>query len=97
MTPLIHRLQGDIAELNVPTIPFRTEAYARGARMLRTALGPTIASYLEDPAIAEVMLNPDGRLWIDRRRRRSCADELARSHTEHENRRCEPLRPAPYR
>jgi type IV secretion system protein VirB11 len=34
--------------------------------MLRTALGPTIAAYLEDPAIAEVMLNPDGRLWIDR-------------------------------
>jgi type IV secretion system protein TrbB len=34
--------------------------------MLRTALGPTIAGYLEDPAIAEVMLNPDGRLWIDR-------------------------------
>jgi type IV secretion system protein VirB11 len=34
--------------------------------MLRTALGPTIASYLEDPAVAEVMLNPDGRLWIDR-------------------------------
>jgi type IV secretion system protein TrbB len=50
----------------VSTIPFRSEAYARGARMLRTALGPTIASYLEDPAIAEVMLNPDGRLWIDR-------------------------------
>jgi Flp pilus assembly CpaF family ATPase len=50
----------------VPTIPFRSEAYARGARMLRTALGPTIASYLEDPAVAEVMLNPDGRLWIDR-------------------------------
>jgi type IV secretion system protein TrbB len=50
----------------VSTIPFRTEAYARGARMLRTALGPTIASYLEDPAVAEVMLNPDGRLWIDR-------------------------------
>jgi type IV secretion system protein VirB11 len=34
--------------------------------MLRTALGSTIAGYLEDPAIAEVMLNPDGRLWIDR-------------------------------
>jgi P-type conjugative transfer ATPase TrbB len=50
----------------VSTIPFRSETYARGARMLRTALGPTIASYLEDPAIAEVMLNPDGRLWIDR-------------------------------
>ena len=34
--------------------------------MLRTALGPAIARFLDDPAIAEVMLNPDGRLWIDR-------------------------------
>ncbi len=34
--------------------------------MLRTALGPGIASFLDDPAIVEVMLNPDGRLWIDR-------------------------------
>ena len=39
---------------------------ARGARMLRTALGPAIAGFLEDPMIVEVMLNPDGRLWIDR-------------------------------
>ena len=34
--------------------------------MLRTALGPAIADFLEDPSIVEVMLNPDGRLWIDR-------------------------------
>ena len=34
--------------------------------MLRTALGTAIAGYLEDPGIVEVMLNPDGRLWIDR-------------------------------
>ncbi len=34
--------------------------------MLRTALGPAIARYLEDPAVVEVMLNPDGRLWVDR-------------------------------
>jgi type IV secretion system protein VirB11 len=34
--------------------------------MLRTALGPSIAGYLEDPGIVEIMLNPDGRLWIDR-------------------------------
>src|SRR5213595_1031474 len=34
--------------------------------MLRTALGPAIARFLEDPSIVEVMLNPDGRLWIDR-------------------------------
>jgi type IV secretion system protein VirB11 len=33
--------------------------------MLRTALGPAIAAFLEDPAVVEVMLNPDGRLWID--------------------------------
>ena len=42
------------------------EAVLRGTRMLRTALGPAIAGFLEDPSIVEVMLNPDGRLWIDR-------------------------------
>ncbi|MBK5652026.1 P-type conjugative transfer ATPase TrbB [Bradyrhizobium sp. UASWS1016] len=34
--------------------------------MLRSALGAAIAGYLEDESIIEVMLNPDGRLWIDR-------------------------------
>lgn len=34
--------------------------------MLRTALGAAIAAWLEDPSIGEVMLNPDGRLWVDR-------------------------------
>ncbi|MER8844402.1 P-type conjugative transfer ATPase TrbB [Mesorhizobium australicum] len=43
-----------------------SEGLARGARMLRTALGPAIARYLDDAGIVEVMLNPDGRLWIDR-------------------------------
>lgn len=47
-------------------VPIRSEAASRGARMLRTALGPAIATWLKDPAIIEVMLNPDGRLWIDR-------------------------------
>jgi hypothetical protein len=51
---------------DVTPISLRSEAFARGARMLRTALGPAIASYLEDPSIVEVMLNPDGRLWLDR-------------------------------
>ena len=45
---------------------FQSEAISRGARMLRTAFGPAIARYLEDPDIIEVMLNPDGRLWVDR-------------------------------
>ncbi|WP_425457225.1 P-type conjugative transfer ATPase TrbB [Blastochloris sulfoviridis] len=34
--------------------------------MLRTAFGPAITGYLEAPDVVEVMLNPDGRLWIDR-------------------------------
>ncbi len=44
----------------------QSEAISRGARMLRTALGSAIARFLEDPGVVEVMLNPDGRLWIDR-------------------------------
>jgi type IV secretion system protein TrbB len=44
----------------------KREALRRGARMLSTALGPAIAGFLEDPSVVEVMLNPDGRLWIDR-------------------------------
>lgn len=38
----------------------------RRIRMLRTAMGPLIAAALEDPDVVEVMLNPDGALWIDR-------------------------------
>ena len=45
---------------------FKPQTTARGARMLRTALGPAIGRFLEDASIVEVMLNPDGRLWIDR-------------------------------
>ncbi len=44
----------------------KPEAFARGARMLRTALGATITHLLEDPTVVEIMLNPDGRLWVDR-------------------------------
>jgi type IV secretion system protein VirB11 len=46
----------------------QSEVIQRGARMLRTALGPTIAGLLDDAAVVEVMLNPDGRLWADRLR-----------------------------
>lgn len=34
--------------------------------MLRTAMGPAIAGHLADAAVVELMLNPDGRLWVDR-------------------------------
>lgn len=44
----------------------RSDAHGRGVRMLRTAMGAAIGSWLGDPAVIEVMLNPDGRLWVDR-------------------------------
>jgi len=48
-----------------PTSPLVT-ALDRRVRMLRTAMGPVIAKALEDPDVVEIMLNPDGSLWIDR-------------------------------
>jgi type IV secretion system protein VirB11 len=42
------------------------EALSRSARMLRTALGAEIAGWLDDASVVEIMLNPDGRLWLDR-------------------------------
>ncbi len=47
-------------------MPAEPTRFSRSTRMLRSALGPHIGWYLEDPDIVEVMLNPDGRLWIDR-------------------------------
>ncbi len=38
----------------------------RRIRMLRTAMGPEIAAALADPEVVEVLLNPDGSLWVDR-------------------------------
>jgi type IV secretion system protein VirB11 len=38
----------------------------RRRRMLVTAFGPTIAAALRDPLVQEIMVNPDGRLWLDR-------------------------------
>ena len=38
----------------------------RRRAMLKTAMGPVIAQALGDPAVIEVMVNPDGKLWIDR-------------------------------
>jgi type IV secretion system protein TrbB len=39
---------------------------ARTVRMLRTALGPAVGKLLDEPEVVEVMLNPDGRVWVDR-------------------------------
>jgi type IV secretion system protein TrbB len=50
----------------MPDTHYHSEAISRGSRMLRTALGPAIARFLEEDEVVEVMLNPDGRLWVDR-------------------------------
>jgi P-type conjugative transfer ATPase TrbB len=42
------------------------QSLERRVRMLRTAMGPEIAAALEDPEVVEVLLNPDGSLWLDR-------------------------------
>ena len=42
------------------------EADGRRIRMLRTAMGSEIAEALDDEEVVEVLLNPDGSLWVDR-------------------------------
>jgi type IV secretion system protein VirB11 len=39
---------------------------ARQTEALRRALGAQILGFLDDPKVVEVMLNPDGSLWVDR-------------------------------
>lgn len=46
--------------------PSQSDPMSRSHAMLRTALGPLLLARLEDPGVAEVMLNPDGRVWVDR-------------------------------
>ncbi len=42
------------------------ERQQRITQKLRRELGPTVLRALDDPDIIEIMLNPDGRLWVDR-------------------------------
>ena len=42
------------------------ESLRRLKRSLEDALGPVITAALDDPKVVEVMLNPDGRLFIER-------------------------------
>ncbi|HTM82243.1 P-type conjugative transfer ATPase TrbB [Asticcacaulis sp.] len=43
-----------------------TETPGRFSRMLHSAFGPHIGAMLADDSVVELMLNPDGRLWVDR-------------------------------
>lgn len=49
-----------------PMLSAAATSLDRRTRMLRTAMGPLIAAALDDPDVVEVMLNPDGVLWLDR-------------------------------
>jgi Flp pilus assembly CpaF family ATPase len=42
------------------------EFQRRMVEKLRRELGPQMCAFLEQPDIIEIMLNPDGTLWIDR-------------------------------
>ena len=44
----------------------QSQTHARQAEALRRAMGPEILGPLDDPQIVEIMLNPDGSLWVDR-------------------------------
>jgi type IV secretion system protein VirB11 len=35
-------------------------------RKLEEALGPQLRAALEDPSVVEIMLNPDGRIFVER-------------------------------
>jgi Flp pilus assembly CpaF family ATPase len=48
------------------SLPLKSKAAQFAIDMLHTAMGAAIVGWLNDPAIVEIMLNPDGRLWIDR-------------------------------
>lgn len=50
----------------MPSHPQNSEVLVRSARMLRTAMGVRIAQWLEDARVVEIMLNPDGTVWLDR-------------------------------
>jgi len=44
----------------------RDETDLRRAAMLKTAFGPVIGAALEDASVSEIMVNPDGALFIER-------------------------------
>jgi type IV secretion system protein VirB11 len=52
--------------LSHPEARNNLQAQERRRAMLRTAMGPAIAAALADPAVIEVMVNPDGVLRLDR-------------------------------
>ena len=50
---------------------------SRTLEMLRSAMGPVIGAALDDKNVIEIMVNPDGKLWLDRHSEgRICTGEI---------------------
>jgi type IV secretion system protein VirB11 len=62
----------EIAEIVPGAVDRQQEADAerqrRSLEKLRHELGPLICSALDDSEVIEIMVNPDGRIWLDRTR-----------------------------
>lgn len=42
------------------------QSLERRRSMLRSALGPVVSAWLDEPRVVDVLLNPDGSLWVER-------------------------------
>lgn len=49
-----------------PVVTAAQAARLRQLEALRRNLGNSVLSWLDEPSVVEVMLNPDGRLWVER-------------------------------
>ena len=64
--PLLDQPLLTVTPVSSSITAFEIEALNRKRTMLRSAFGPVIAAALQEPQVIEVMVNPDGRLWLDR-------------------------------
>ena len=55
-----------MAQEQKKSVSLRDSKDARLRAKLRAELGPAVIEALEDPAVVEVILNADGRLWVER-------------------------------
>jgi len=58
-------------------VPKVNEISARKLDSLRYALGPVVMAALADPDVVEVMLNDDGKLWIEANGKMTHADDIS--------------------
>lgn len=57
---------GRVGADSIPLATAREDRAERGLAKIRRDLGPKICGLLEEPNVVEIMLNPDGLLWVER-------------------------------